>query len=236
MAEYRLEELARATGVSVRNIRAYRERGLLDPPRKVGRAAVYDDYHLSQLETINQLLRRGFTTAHIAEFFSTIRAGHDLAEILGVQQAVFGPRRDDVAVTVDVDHEEAVVGPLRTHGLVEVADGEVRLVDSELADLVGGATDHVDYLRAMQRVADGIADGVDGLAAALVRALEASVADRFGQNYFPKPDEVADARRIVADYRAVGQRVVTVQLDRAFNRHLVAAVSAYITDLLLNGE
>ena len=41
LAEYRLEELARVSGVSVRNIRAYRERGLLDPPRRDGRAALY---------------------------------------------------------------------------------------------------------------------------------------------------------------------------------------------------
>jgi hypothetical protein len=28
-------------------------------PRRVGRSAYYDDYHLSQLRTINQLHRRG---------------------------------------------------------------------------------------------------------------------------------------------------------------------------------
>ena len=53
MAEYRLEDLAAVSGVSARNIRAYRERGLLDPPRRVGRSALYDDYHLSQLNTIS---------------------------------------------------------------------------------------------------------------------------------------------------------------------------------------
>ena len=74
MAEYRLDELARISGVSARNIRAYRERGLLDRPRRVGRSAYYDDYHLSQLMTINQLLRRGFNSAHIAEFFASMSA------------------------------------------------------------------------------------------------------------------------------------------------------------------
>ena len=60
MSEYRLEELAEQSGVSARNIRAYRERGLLDPPRRSGRSALYDESHLAQLDTINQLLRRGF--------------------------------------------------------------------------------------------------------------------------------------------------------------------------------
>ena len=97
LAEYRLDELARISGVSARNIRAYRERGLLDPPRRVGRSAFYDDYHLSQLRTINQLLRRGFNSAHIAEFFASMRQGADLADILGIQRAVLGPRADDTS-------------------------------------------------------------------------------------------------------------------------------------------
>ena len=95
LAEYRLDDLARISGVSSRNIRAYRERGLLDPPRRQGRSAFYDDYHLSQLKTINQLLRKGFNSAHIAEFFARMREGHDLAAILGVQQAILGRRAED---------------------------------------------------------------------------------------------------------------------------------------------
>lgn len=90
MAEYRLEALAEASGVSVRNIRAYRERGLLDPPRRVGRWAFYGDHHLEQLRVISDLLRRGFHSAHIAEFFATVRDGRDLADHLGVRAAVLG--------------------------------------------------------------------------------------------------------------------------------------------------
>ena len=95
LAEYRLDDLARISGVSTRNIRAYRERSLLDPPRRQGRSAYYDDYHLSQLKTINQLLRRGFNSAHIAEFFTSMRQGADLADILGIQRAILGPRSDE---------------------------------------------------------------------------------------------------------------------------------------------
>jgi DNA-binding transcriptional MerR regulator len=95
LAEYRLDDLARISGVSARNIRAYRERGLLDAPRRVGRSAYYDDYHLSQLKTINQLLRRGFNSAHIAEFFASIRQGADLSDILGIRQAILAPRTDE---------------------------------------------------------------------------------------------------------------------------------------------
>ncbi|KAA0083683.1 MerR family transcriptional regulator [Mycolicibacterium sp. P9-64] len=93
MTEYRLEALAQASGVSVRNIRAYRERGLLDPPRRDGRSAFYGDLHLDQLAVISDLLKRGFHSVHIAEFFATVRSGGDLADLLGVRAAIFG--RDD---------------------------------------------------------------------------------------------------------------------------------------------
>src|ERR1700681_1366522 len=134
LAEYRLDDLARISGVSARNIRAYRERGLLDPPRRVGRSVYYDDYHLSQLKTINQLLRRGFNSAHIVEFFASMRQGTDLADILGIQQAVLGPPTDEgvagsvvpsdmSAVGIDADCDEA--RKLIDYGLAELVDGDV---------------------------------------------------------------------------------------------------------------
>ena len=90
MTEYRLIDLATASGVSSRNIRAYRERGLLDPPRRDGRSAIYGDRQLAQLDAITRLLARGFTTAHIAEFLTAIRDGVDLADMLGLHDSAFG--------------------------------------------------------------------------------------------------------------------------------------------------
>jgi DNA-binding transcriptional MerR regulator len=90
VAEYRLGALAKASGVSARNIRAYRERGLLDPPRHDGRSAFYGDHHLAQLAVISDLLRRGFHSAHIAAFFAVVREGGDLADHLGLRAAIFG--------------------------------------------------------------------------------------------------------------------------------------------------
>ena len=89
MAEYRLSELAETSGISVRNIRAYRERGLLDAPRRDGRSAFYDDRHVAQLTAITRLLRRGFTSAHIAEFLTAIREGVDIADMLGLHESIF---------------------------------------------------------------------------------------------------------------------------------------------------
>ena len=110
---------------------------MLDPPRRVGSSAFYDDYHLSQLRTINQLLRRGFNSAHIAEFFASMRQGADLADILGIQRAVLGPEQagdlqegrrstgekpDSPRPAVDIDADGDEARRLVEHGLAELAD------------------------------------------------------------------------------------------------------------------
>lgn len=84
-----MTDLSAITGVSARNIRAYRERGLLDAPRRQGRAALYDDRHVAQLNAISQLLGQGFTSAHIAGFFTAIREGIDIADMLSLPREAF---------------------------------------------------------------------------------------------------------------------------------------------------
>ncbi|KAA0093204.1 MerR family transcriptional regulator [Mycolicibacterium sp. P1-18] len=209
MVEYRLGELSELSGVSIRNIRAYRERGLLDPPRREGRSAYYDDRHLSQLGTINELLRKGYTSAHIAEFLSSMREGHDLADILGLQQAVFGePPPPTAAVDIDADGDEAQ--RLVRHGLAEVVDGRLTLVDPNIAEVVVAADEPLRYVQTILRVADGVADQLDELAKSVVESLEESL-------------RVGDGQRLATDYRTLGRRVVTDRLEDVLQRYLTAA-------------
>jgi DNA-binding transcriptional MerR regulator len=86
--EYTVEELARVTDSTVRNIRAYQDRGLLDPPEKRGRIGVYGDTHASRLKLINHLLARGYTLANIQDLIKAIDEGHDLRSILGLENAI----------------------------------------------------------------------------------------------------------------------------------------------------
>ncbi|MER5550238.1 MerR family transcriptional regulator [Streptomyces sp. NPDC002793] len=79
-----MEELAREAGITVRTLRFYRERGLIQPPRREGRIAWYDDHHLARLRTITGLLERGHTLNGIADLASTFDSGRDVAEVLGL--------------------------------------------------------------------------------------------------------------------------------------------------------
>src|SRR3954447_3398945 len=91
MAEYRIDDLARAAGMTVRNVRAYQERGLLHPPARQGRTSVYDETHLARLRLLGQLLELGYTSAHIAGFIANWEAGHDLGQTLGLETALLAP-------------------------------------------------------------------------------------------------------------------------------------------------
>jgi DNA-binding transcriptional MerR regulator len=82
--EYRMEELARKAGITVRTLRFYRERGLIPPPRREGRIAWYDEHHLARLRTIAALLERGHTLNGIADLATAFETGRDVGEVLGL--------------------------------------------------------------------------------------------------------------------------------------------------------
>ncbi|MGP2440939.1 MerR family transcriptional regulator [Streptomyces sp. JW3] len=82
--EYRMAELARLAGITVRTLRFYRERKLIPPPRREGRIAWYDEHHLARLRTISALLERGHTLNGIAELADAFDHGRDVGDLLGL--------------------------------------------------------------------------------------------------------------------------------------------------------
>src|SRR5689334_6626218 len=88
--EYRIEELARLAGTTTRNIRVYRDRGLLHPPLRVGRIALFNDTHLTRLRLITSLLDRGYNISHVREMLSAWEHGKDLGSVLGLASAIAG--------------------------------------------------------------------------------------------------------------------------------------------------
>lgn len=88
--EYRIDDLARIAGTTTRNIRVYRDRGLLHPPVRVGRIAVFNDTHLTRLRLITSMLDRGYNIAHVHEMLSAWEEGKNLGDVLGLETALVG--------------------------------------------------------------------------------------------------------------------------------------------------
>ena len=95
--EFTIDELARAAGTTVRNVRAYQDRGLLPPPERRGRTGVYNGAHLARLRLIGGMLDRGYTLASIGELLDAWVAGRDIAQVMGLEAALTSPWSDEVA-------------------------------------------------------------------------------------------------------------------------------------------
>jgi DNA-binding transcriptional MerR regulator len=62
---FTVDQVARLTGTTVRTIRWYQSEGLLPPPRRAGRVAVYDAEHVTRLGSIRDLQAHGLTLTAI---------------------------------------------------------------------------------------------------------------------------------------------------------------------------
>ncbi|GEE01294.1 hypothetical protein nbrc107696_17400 [Gordonia spumicola] len=82
MTEYRINDLAQVSGVSVRNIRVYQDRGLLPAPAIRGRTGWYSDEHLVRLNLISRMLERGYTFATISELLHAAHYGMKVEHVL----------------------------------------------------------------------------------------------------------------------------------------------------------
>ncbi|MHA3020414.1 MerR family transcriptional regulator [Mycobacterium sp. BMJ-28] len=190
-----MAELARISGVTARNIRAYRERGLLDPPRRDGRVAVYDDRHLVQLRTIDQLLRRGFTSAHIAEFFDGVRSGTSLAEFVGLARQAF---------TLDVEPDGPASAALLAAGLVRRNGARLTWANPAIGAIVARVPDQREYVRFMLALIAAIEDDVQRVADTVSATVREAVVWAAGDD--------AAVGRFTADHHTLGRLVVADRL------------------------
>ncbi len=75
-----IDELARRTGMTVRNLRAHQSRGLLPPPQLRGRTGYYGAEHVERVELIRDLQAEGFNLEGIRRLLDG--AGGQSGEVL----------------------------------------------------------------------------------------------------------------------------------------------------------
>ena len=84
-----IDELARRTGMTVRNIRAHQSRGLLPPPTLRGRTGYYGAHHVARIEQIRDLQSEGFNLEGIRKLLES--AGGEGDEVLRLARAIREP-------------------------------------------------------------------------------------------------------------------------------------------------
>ena len=78
--EMTIDELARETGMTVRNIRAHQSRGLLPPPEVRARTGFYGPEHATRLRLIQDMQSEGFNLKGIERLLDGNGAGEALLD------------------------------------------------------------------------------------------------------------------------------------------------------------
>lgn len=90
MEELTVEELSAETGISIRNLRFYTTRGLVPPPTKRGRTAIYGPEHVARFSLLRDLQAHGLNLTAIERYFEGIPADAT-AEQIALQQVTLRP-------------------------------------------------------------------------------------------------------------------------------------------------
>ena len=106
-----IDELARRTGMTVRNIRAHQSRGLLPAPQVRGRTGYYGAEHEQRINLIRELQGDGFKLEAISRLLDS--AGGSSAEVLRFTRAVKAPFEDEQPEIVTAARARRAMGRRR---------------------------------------------------------------------------------------------------------------------------
>jgi DNA-binding transcriptional MerR regulator len=125
--EFTVDTLAARAGMTVRNVRAYASRGLIEAPRLVGRTGYYTNDHLQRLRLIRELIERGYTLSAVERAVSR-SSGASAAHTLDLLRLLDEPHHDAEPEVMSRDALAALAGVSRDDALI-VALGEFNLVE-----------------------------------------------------------------------------------------------------------
>ncbi|MEV4440379.1 MerR family transcriptional regulator [Streptomyces sp. NPDC049577] len=241
-AEYRIEDLARHSGATVRTIRAYLDRGLLPKPERRGRANVYRDTHLARLHQIAGLLERGYTLASIKELLDAWDTGRGLGGVLGLVAEVDGPWTDEEPgrlTRAELDEtfggrpdDDAVGEAVELGVLVPLADAPGEFLVPSPRQLAVAAELHAAGvpLHAISGHLRELRTRVEHIAA---RFLDFTTEHVFSPylDHPPSDEEASEAASLVRRLRPLAQQTVDAELARAMRALATRHLRHHLTDV-----
>jgi hypothetical protein len=245
-AELTIEQLAAATGLTVRNIRAHVTRGLLPPPSLRGRTGYYGDEHVNRLRLITQLQAQGFNLTAIQKLIEGHPDADSTVELY--QRAVGWLPELPVEMTVDELAEMFGVAPdqtrlarLRRAGVVEPLEGDrVRVLNPVLMRVGARGTELGFDIESLLDVLDTLVAHTRGISEHLVRWFLTAhwapyVAAGRPADRLPELEQViTDLQPMAAEgVLAAFQQAMSEAVDAAFKRitaEEIAAAQAAVPD------
>ncbi|MDX6697132.1 MAG: hypothetical protein QOE65_529 [Solirubrobacteraceae bacterium] len=230
-----IDELARRSGMTVRNIRAHQSRGLLPAPEVRGRTGFYGPEHVARIDLIRELQDEGFNLAAIRRLVDGPEGS--TAEVLRFARAVREPFEDEAPEIVSIEElaerwgDRAGPGLLRRVrelGLLrDLGDGRFEEMSPrlsragvELADMGISTDTAVDVIAAVRAHAEGIANRFVSLFLEEVWA-PFEAAGRPPERWKEVSDALERLRPLAAEsVLSVFQLAMSDAVDAAFGREL----------------
>lgn len=129
--ELTIDQLAARVGFTVRNLRAYTSRGLLPPPRLVGRTGYYGAEHVARLLLVREMLAEGWSLAMVERTLA--HAPHSASRAaLALHRALLTPFLPPEPEVVSVAELAERAGQSGDPGLID------RLVELGVAERLPG--------------------------------------------------------------------------------------------------
>jgi DNA-binding transcriptional MerR regulator len=166
-------ELARRTGMTIRNIRAHQTRGLLPPPEVHGRTGYYNQDHVARIELTREMQAEGLNLEAIRRVLETSEGSS--REMVDFARAVRAPFEDENSEIFTVKELAAAwgvktfdpkllrrtedLGMLRQlpDGKVEVISPRLQRAGAELIELGVSPQAAVETAAELRRSSEGVA-------------------------------------------------------------------------------
>ncbi|MCU0257793.1 MAG: MerR family transcriptional regulator [Solirubrobacteraceae bacterium] len=233
-ADMTIDELARVSGMTVRNIRAHQSRGLLPAPEVRARTGYYGPDHVARLELIRELQADGYNLAAIKHLLD--RSGSSARDILRFASTLLEPATAETPEVVELAELQQRFGPGDAKLLaravklgIVVPLGEDRYeVPSPTVLRAGEALLElgVPLDKALQ-IAAGLTKSADEASRTFVRLFLEQVWKPFDDAGRPEADwpgvsdTLAELRVLMSDaFVAIFQRRMDSGVERAFGREL----------------
>jgi DNA-binding transcriptional MerR regulator len=239
--EYRIDDLAQLAGTTTRNIRVYRDRGLLPPPLRVGRIALFNDTHLTRLRLITSMLDRGYTLAHVREMLSAWEEGKNLGDVLGLETAIVGSWTTEKPATTALSDVQRLIDDRLAFNrlvklqLIRVEGSNATITRPKLIDAFIEIRGYGVSLSKLIDLHEQIVPLVDQISEMLVRAGAEHVADRIKPGQPLPPDtEIAELITMLVRFRTQAVASVTATLASSIESTIESLVSRILSDYMAN--
>ena len=227
-----IDQLAQASGMTVRNIRAHQSRGLVPPPELKGRTGLYTPEHLARVRIIMELQAEGLNLGAIRTILEGVPEGA-ATEALSLRRSMLTSWEDEAPLTISREELAETFGGAdpevftlaESQGLVRTLDGDRVEVSSPTllrvaVELVRGGLPLAEVVRA----GDRLAEATDQIARVFVELFENAVWRPFVERGRPA-EEWAQVSEILERTRPLAGEATIANLRRSMSRAVEESVA-----------